>query len=144
METIQLPWPVSKLDEASLNIAATLEAVGEAVDAVPTENADLVRRGAEGCIAVMQKIAARSDFGGKKESYTKPVFRKVLNQLVGAAEKLDDDIDVKTSLAILAGHVATTGMPAVSKCLAKMDLGDALDVFVPPCLVPLLRAIVAP
>ena len=39
MGTIQLPWPVSKLDEASLNIAATLEAVGEAVDAVPTENA---------------------------------------------------------------------------------------------------------
>ena len=30
MGTIQLPWPVSKLDDASLDIAATLNAAGQA------------------------------------------------------------------------------------------------------------------
>ena len=48
MGTIQLPWPVSKLDDASLDIAATLKAVGDAVKDVPTENKDLVQRAVEG------------------------------------------------------------------------------------------------
>ena len=62
MGTIQLPWPVSKLDDASLDIAATLGAVGNAVKAVPTENKDLVQRAVEGSVAIMQKIAAREDY----------------------------------------------------------------------------------
>ena len=33
---------------------------------------------------------------------------------------------------MLAGNIATTGMPAVIKSLAKMECGDALNVFVAP------------
>ena len=86
MGTIQLPWPVSKLDDASLDIAATLGAVGDAVKAVPTENKDLVRRAVEGSVAIMQKIAAREDFEQKNESYTKPQFRKLCNVLAKASD----------------------------------------------------------
>ena len=95
METIQLPWPVSKLDDASLDIKATLEAVGNAVKAVPTENTDLVQRAVEGSVAIMQKIAARDDFGDKKDSYTKPQFRKLCNLLAEASDDLADDITIK-------------------------------------------------
>ena len=72
MGTIQLPWPVSKLDDASLDIAATLKAVGDAVKDVPTENKDLVQRAVEGSVAIMQKIAAREDFADKNEMRLRP------------------------------------------------------------------------
>ena len=76
MKTIILPWPVSKLDDASLDIAATLNAVGNAVKAVPTENTDLVQRAVEGSVAIMQKIAAREDFAEKLESSARGAMRK--------------------------------------------------------------------
>ena len=77
MEGIILPWPVSRLDDPSLDISATLNAVGKAVVAVPADNTDLVRRAVEGSVAIMQKIARREDFAQKLESYTKPQFRKL-------------------------------------------------------------------
>ena len=132
MGTIQLPWPVSKLDDASLDIAATLKAVGDAVKAVPTENKDLVQRAVEGGVAIMQKIAARDNFGEKSEGYTLPQFRKLCNVLAKASEDLADDITIKDTIAKLAGNIATVGMTAVMKTLAKLQCGDALNVFVPP------------
>ena len=103
MEGIILPWPVSKLGDASLDIAATLKAVGDAVKDVPTENKDLVQRAVEGSVAIMQKIARRDDFPEKLESYTKPQFRKLCNVLAKASEDLADDITIKDTIAKLAG-----------------------------------------
>ena len=114
METIQLPWPLSVLDEPTLNIKAKLDAVCEAVKAVPTENKDLVRRAVEGSVAIMQKIAAREDFeGSHSDTYTKPQFRKLCNVLAKA--DLADDIAIKETVQLLAGNIATMGMTAVTK-----------------------------
>ena len=99
MEGIILPWPVSRLDDPSLDISATLNAVGKAVGAVPADNTDLVRRAVEGSVAIMQKIARRDDFPEKMESYTKPQFRKLCNVLAKASEDLADDITIKDTIA---------------------------------------------
>ena len=106
MGTIQLPWPVSKLDDASLDIAATLKAVGDAVKAVPTENKDLVQRAVEGSVAIMQKIAAREDFEQKKEGYTLPQFRKLCNVLAKASEDLADDAQSSRPHGTFKPHVS--------------------------------------
>ena len=125
MGTIQLPWPVSKLDDASLDIAATLKAVGDAVKAVPTENKDLVQRAVEGSVAIMQKIAARDDFPEKMESYTKPQFRKLCNVL--AKTDLADDIAIKETVQLLAGNIATMACARPRRAARRARLGARRD-----------------
>ena len=95
------------------------------------ENADLVRRGVEGSVAIMQKIAARADFGDKKDSYTKPLHKNVTKTLrkrtayrAIVRPGLEAVIESDTAVGVILENAAmafTGGSVAMDALLARAE-----------------------